>query len=49
MKIILGILTVLLVAASLVADYKWRQWMAHHPTDNDPSAENSSARRRDRQ
>jgi hypothetical protein len=28
MKIFLGILAVLLVAASLVADYKWRQWMA---------------------
>jgi hypothetical protein len=28
MKILLGILAVLLVAASLFADYKWRQWMA---------------------
>ncbi len=28
MKIFLGILAVLIVAVSLVADYKWRQWMA---------------------
>jgi len=28
MKIILGIVAVVVVVASLVADYKWRQWMA---------------------
>jgi hypothetical protein len=28
MKIFLGILAVLVVAASVFADYKWRQWMA---------------------
>jgi hypothetical protein len=28
MKILLGILAVLVVAASFFADYKWRQWMA---------------------
>jgi hypothetical protein len=28
MKIFLGILAILLVAVSLIADYKWRQWMA---------------------
>jgi hypothetical protein len=28
MKIILGIVGVLVVAVSLIADYKWRQWMA---------------------
>jgi hypothetical protein len=28
MKIFLGILALLLVAASLFADYKWRQWIA---------------------
>jgi hypothetical protein len=28
MKIILGILALLIVAASLFADYKWRQWIA---------------------
>jgi hypothetical protein len=28
MKIFLGILAVLVVAATFFADYKWRQWMA---------------------
>jgi hypothetical protein len=28
MKIILGIIAVVLVAASLIADYKWRRWIA---------------------
>jgi general stress protein CsbA len=28
MKIVLGVLALVLVAASLLADYKWRQWMA---------------------
>jgi hypothetical protein len=28
MKILLGILAVLVIAASLFADYKWRQWIA---------------------
>jgi hypothetical protein len=28
MKIFLGVLALVLVAASLLADYKWRQWMA---------------------
>jgi hypothetical protein len=28
MKIFLGILALLIVAASLFADYKWRQWIA---------------------
>jgi len=28
MKILLGILAIAVVAASLFADYKWRQWMA---------------------
>jgi hypothetical protein len=27
MKIVIGILVVLIVAGSLVADYKWRQWI----------------------
>ena len=30
MKIFLGILAILIVAASFFADYKWRQWMANH-------------------
>jgi hypothetical protein len=33
MKIILGILALVLVAASVVADYKWRQWMAARRRD----------------
>jgi hypothetical protein len=33
MKMILGILAVLVVAASLIADYKWRQWMAARRRD----------------
>lgn len=28
MKIFLGILAVLVIAASFFADYKWRQWIA---------------------
>jgi hypothetical protein len=49
MKIFLGILAVLVVAISLIADYKWRQWMAHHPTDEDLSSGTPPARRHDRQ
>jgi hypothetical protein len=33
MKIFLAILVVVLVAASLFADYKWRQWMAARRRD----------------
>jgi hypothetical protein len=33
MKIFLGILAVVLVAASVFADYKWRQWMAARRRD----------------
>jgi|GEM_PF-2185007 len=33
MKILLGILAVVLVAASLIADYKWRQWIAARRRD----------------
>ncbi|MGB9409055.1 MAG: hypothetical protein WCA89_16080 [Terracidiphilus sp.] len=49
MKILLGILAVLIVAASFFADYKWRQWMSNHSTDEDLSAETPPARRRNRQ
>lgn len=28
MKIVLGVVALVVVAASLFADYKWRQWMA---------------------
>jgi hypothetical protein len=33
MKMFLGVLAVLVVAASLIADYKWRQWMAMRRRD----------------
>jgi hypothetical protein len=33
MKILLGILAVLVVAATLFADYKWRRWMAARRRD----------------
>jgi hypothetical protein len=33
MKIFLGILALVLVAASVFADYKWRQWMAARRRD----------------
>jgi general stress protein CsbA len=33
MKILLGILALILIAASVYADYKWRQWMAARRRD----------------
>jgi hypothetical protein len=33
MKILLGILALILVVASLLADYKWRQWLAARKRD----------------
>lgn len=35
MKILLGILAVVLIAASLFADYKWRQWVAARKRDRE--------------
>jgi hypothetical protein len=35
MKILLGILALILVAATIVADCKWRQWMAGRRRDRD--------------
>jgi len=41
MKVILIIVAVLVIAGSLVADYKWRQWMAarrrEHQDPGDPT------------
>jgi hypothetical protein len=43
MKIVLAIVVILLIAGSLFADYKWRQWMAarraerHGPFGDEPS------------
>lgn len=33
MKLFFGILVIALIAASLVADYKWRKWMANRRRD----------------
>jgi hypothetical protein len=33
MKIVLGILALILVIASVFADYKWRQWIAARKRD----------------
>jgi hypothetical protein len=33
MKIFLGIVAVIVIAASFFADYKWRQWMAARRRD----------------
>jgi hypothetical protein len=33
MKILIGILALVLIVASFVADYKWRQWMAARRRD----------------
>jgi len=33
MKIFLGILIILLIATSFIADYKWRKWMAERRRD----------------
>jgi hypothetical protein len=35
MKLILIIVVVLILAGSLVADYKWRQWMAARRRERD--------------
>jgi hypothetical protein len=37
MKLVLTIAAVLAIAGSLVADYKWRQWMAARRRERDDS------------
>jgi hypothetical protein len=37
MKLILIVVAVLVLAGSLVADYKWRQWMAARRRERDES------------
>ncbi|MGD0346097.1 MAG: hypothetical protein ABSA85_05035 [Terracidiphilus sp.] len=37
MKLVLTIAAVLVLAGSLVADYKWRQWMAARRRERDDS------------
>lgn len=38
MKLILIVVVVLVLAGSLVADYKWRQWMAARRRERDEPA-----------
>jgi hypothetical protein len=35
MKVLLVVLAVLIIAGSLFADYKWRQWMAARQRERD--------------
>jgi hypothetical protein len=49
MKILLGILAVVLVAASVFADYKWRKWIAARRSERDSPVVGDSSARRDRQ
>ena len=35
MKIFLGIVVIVLMAVSFIADYKWRKWMAERKRDRD--------------
>jgi hypothetical protein len=33
MKLVLGIVVIVVIVASLIADYKWRQWIAARKRD----------------
>ncbi len=35
MKIVLAIVAILIIAGSLFADYKWRQWMSSRRRERD--------------
>lgn len=35
MKIVVAIIAVVILAGSLIADYKWRQWMAARKQERD--------------
>jgi hypothetical protein len=35
MKILLGVLAIIVIGASLFADYKWRQWIAARKRDRE--------------
>jgi hypothetical protein len=35
MKILVVIVAIVIIAGSIFADYKWRQWMANHRRDRD--------------
>jgi hypothetical protein len=49
MKILLVILAVLVVAASIYGDYKWKQWMSARKLQRQGPAADDPARRSDRQ
>ncbi len=38
MKIIVGLVVFLLIALSILADYKWKQWMAARRREHQDSA-----------
>jgi hypothetical protein len=35
--ILLAVIAIVLIAASLVADYQWRKWIAERRRDRDPN------------
>jgi hypothetical protein len=35
MKVVLGVAVLLLIAFSVIADYKWKQWMAARKLDHE--------------
>jgi len=42
MKFILAIVVLIVFALSVVADYKWRQWMAKRRANHDPEQSRNS-------
>jgi hypothetical protein len=47
MKFALAILVLIVFALSVVADYKWRQWMAKRRADHDPTQSHNSGHPRE--
>ncbi len=45
MKIVVGVVVLLVVAASLFADYKWKQWMAARRASNHDAFSTDPSRR----
>ena len=48
MKIVLATLALLVIAGSLYADYKWRQWMAARAREHQAPSSHDSVQRQDR-
>jgi hypothetical protein len=42
MKLLLAIVVLLVFALSLVADYKWRKWMAQRRAEHNPPEDRNS-------